>query len=107
MVVAPWDDFPGLFFYNTHNRYAVGMNVAFLRWASEDRFHAYFRLYRGRVEDPGAVVARHFDDAELILVRPAMHGALLRTLLRTPGCTEIPSRAASWRLFRFERRWSP
>lgn len=103
MVVAPWDDFPGLFFFNRHNRYVVGMNVVFLRWASEERFGAYYRLYRGRGEDPATVVARHFGDAELILVRPGMHRALMRLLATDPNCTEIPSRATSWRLFRIRR----
>ncbi|ANM29934.1 hypothetical protein ABI59_10640 [Acidobacteria bacterium Mor1] len=100
MVIVPWDDFPGLFLFSKHNRYPVGMNVAFLRWASEERFQAYTALYQGRVEDPAAIAAEHFEDAQLILLRPSLHPRLLRLLSNHPGSTEVPSRAGSWRMFR-------
>jgi hypothetical protein len=69
VVLAPWDDFPGLFFFDTYNDYVVGMNTDFLLRKDEKAFSAYYYLYHGRVRDPENLLPAFFGDARLIVVR--------------------------------------
>ena len=47
-----WDDFPMLFFYNTHNRYLVGLDPDFMRLRDEKLFRRYEDITLGRVREP-------------------------------------------------------
>ena len=44
-----WDDFPMLFFFNTHNTYVVGLDPDFLRLKDERRFRMWEAITRGEV----------------------------------------------------------
>jgi hypothetical protein len=105
MVVAPWGAFPGLFFYDEHNRYVAGMNTLFLLAASPDRFDAYTRLYAGGAADPATLLPRHFEDARLVLVRRGVPGSgrLARQLAQSPAFTELALTVDGWRLFQLTR----
>lgn len=52
LVHADWDDFPALFFHNTHNVYLVGLDPDFLRLRHPSLFHEWVRFTRGRHPDP-------------------------------------------------------
>jgi len=107
VVVAPWDDFPGLFLFNRHNNYVAGMNPLFLRWASEKRFNAFVYLYQGKVRDPEKLLPMFFEDAEIILVRrkPRNPGEerLNEQLSLNKYFEEVPSATAIWRIFRLKK----
>ena len=102
IVVAPWGAFPGLFFYDDHNRYVAGMNTLFLLARSPERFDAYTSLYAGRATRPEALLPRHFGDARLVLVRLGVSGSgrLARQLAASPHFSEIALPVEGWRLFR-------
>jgi hypothetical protein len=102
IVVAPWGAFPGLFFYDDHNRYVAGMNTLFLLAASPERFDAYTQLYAGRAPHPERLLPRYFDDAHLVLVRRGVAGAqrLARQLSASPAFAELALPVDGWRLFR-------
>ncbi|HET9531144.1 MAG TPA: EpsG family protein, partial [Blastocatellia bacterium] len=55
-----WDDFPKLFFYNTHNTYIVGLDPDFMRLKDERLYHRYEDLTRGRVRDLEDVILKEF-----------------------------------------------
>jgi hypothetical protein len=107
VVLAPWDDFPGLFMFNVHNTYVAGLNPLFLRWVSEQRYIAYSYLYQGRVEDPEALLPTFFGDARIVLVRTRGRTpgerALTAQLARSPHFEEVRSLAPTWRMFRLTR----
>ncbi|WP_462137066.1 glycosyltransferase [Candidatus Mycalebacterium sp.] len=69
VVIAPWDDFPGLFFFNKNNYYVSGMNNLFLYHNDPQRFTAYYKLFKGGIQNPAKTVPLLFDGADLILVR--------------------------------------
>lgn len=103
MVVAPWDDFPGLFYFDPGRRYVAGMNMEFLLRTDPVRFDAYYRLYTGRHPDPAAAL-RLFDGARLVVARrpgqdPA-GGGLFRQLAATPAFERIDFPEAPWSVFR-------
>lgn len=55
-----WDDFPKLFFYNTHNTYIVGLDPDFMRLKHERLYHKYEDVTQGRVRDMEDVILTEF-----------------------------------------------
>lgn len=104
LVLAPWDDFCGLFLFDRENRYVAGFNVEFLQRTDPQRFRAYFLLYEGEVKEPAKALAKHFEGARFVLVRrqPRRPGeeVLARTLAADLAFDELDSPAHTWRLFR-------
>ena len=52
-----WDDFPPLFFFNTHNTYLVGLDPDFMRLRDPGRYDRWVAATRGEVDDPAPVIA--------------------------------------------------
>jgi len=103
VVVTAWDDFPGLFFFNTHNHYVIGLNTDFLRRFDETRFKAHYLLFRGRVKDPEKALPMFFD-AKLVALRTSPRNTgekkLLTQLADSPHFDELPTATNGFRLFR-------
>lgn len=101
LVLAPWDDFCGLFLFDTRNRYVAGFNVEFLQRTDPERFRAYYLLYEGESADPARTLTRRFEGARFVLVRRTPRrpgeGKLAQTL--AAQFNEFVSPAKSWRLF--------
>ena len=55
-----WDDFPKLFFYNTHNTYIVGLDPDFMRLKDAQLFYKYSDVTQGRVLDMEDVILKQF-----------------------------------------------
>jgi len=108
MVVLPWDDFPGFFYFNTHNHYPVGLNTEYLRRSAPTRFDAFRRIYEGNAEQPERLLPAFFGDARSIIARaePRTRGeiALLKRMDANPHFTELASPSPFWRIFQLENR---
>jgi hypothetical protein len=61
-----WDDFPRLFFYNTHNTYLVGLDPTYMQFYDADLYAVWVDITRGRVENPSQIIEENFG-AEYIL----------------------------------------
>ena len=61
-----WDDFPRLFFYNTHNTYLVGLDPTYMQFYDADLYAVWVDITRGRVENPSQIIEENFN-AEFIL----------------------------------------
>lgn len=55
-----WDDFPRLFFYNTHNTYTVGLDPTYLQLYDPGLYEVWVDITRGRVEYPAQTIASTF-----------------------------------------------
>jgi hypothetical protein len=55
-----WDDFPMLFFYNTHNTYIIGLDPDFMRLKDEKLFRRYEDITLGRVREMEDEILRDF-----------------------------------------------
>jgi asparagine N-glycosylation enzyme membrane subunit Stt3 len=55
-----WDDFPMLFFYNTHNTYLVGLDPDFMRLKDERLFRRWEAITRGKVKRPEGEILKTF-----------------------------------------------
>ncbi len=47
VMQTDWDDFPRLFFHNTHNRYVVGLDPDYMRFHDEELFGLWRDVTRG------------------------------------------------------------
>jgi hypothetical protein len=104
LVLAPWDDFCGLFLFDRRNHYVAGFNVEFLYRTDPQRFRAYYLLYEGEVKEPAKSIAKNFPGARVVLVRrvPRRPGEelLAQTLATDLAFDELDSPADTWRVFR-------
>ncbi|MCI0487852.1 MAG: hypothetical protein L0229_14770 [Blastocatellia bacterium] len=55
-----WDDFPKLFFYNTHNTYILGLDPDFMRLKHERLYHSYEDITQGRVREMEEMILAEF-----------------------------------------------
>jgi hypothetical protein len=55
-----WDDFPRLFFYNTHNTYLVGLDPTYLQLADPALYDLWVEITRGEVDSPSRHIAADF-----------------------------------------------
>jgi hypothetical protein len=55
-----WDDFPRLFFYNTHNTYLVGLDPTYLQLADPKLYDLWVKATQGKVENIAEVVDEKF-----------------------------------------------
>jgi hypothetical protein len=55
-----WDDFPMLFFYNTHNRYIVGLDADNLRLKDEKFYRLWEKITLAEVPDPSDAIVNQF-----------------------------------------------
>ncbi len=55
-----WDDFPSLFFHNTHNTYLVGLDTTYLQLENTFYWNQWLAITRGLVERPSVVIRETF-----------------------------------------------
>ena len=56
-----WDDFPRLFFYNTHNTYLIGLDPTYMQMYDAELYDLWVPLVRGEVDRPSQYIANIFD----------------------------------------------
>lgn len=61
-----WDDFPRLFYHNTHNTYLVGLDPTYLERADPDRWHQWVALTRGEIAMPSDSITADFGASYVI-----------------------------------------
>ena len=55
-----WDDFPRLYFYNSHNTYTVGLDPTYLQLADPDLYELWDDISKGREDDLSGLIANTF-----------------------------------------------
>jgi hypothetical protein len=56
-----WDDFPRLFFYNTHNTYLIGLDPTYMQLYDPELYDLWVDITQGDVENPSQIMAETFD----------------------------------------------
>lgn len=82
-----WDDFPRLFFYNTHNTYLAGLDPTYLLLYDEELYHLWVDITRGEVERPSAPILEEFGARYVI--SDLQHGDFLDQAGSDPGLVEV------------------
>ncbi|HET9914954.1 MAG TPA: hypothetical protein VFQ13_23900 [Anaerolineales bacterium] len=82
-----WDDFPRLFFYNTHNTYLIGLDPTYLQLYDADLYDLWVDITRGDVEDPSEIIATSFEAR--YIHTDLNHGDFLYVAAQDPGLKEV------------------
>jgi hypothetical protein len=61
-----WDDFPRLFFYNTHNTYLVGLDPTYLQLYNADLYDRWVEITDGKVPQPSGDILARFGSKYVI-----------------------------------------
>jgi len=56
-----WDDFPRLFYYNTHNTYLVGLDPTYMQMYDPSLYSLWVLITQGKVEHPSKIIAGRFE----------------------------------------------
>ena len=56
-----WDDFPRLFFHNTHNTYMIGLDPTYMQLFDADLYDQWVEITQGDVEQPSAAIVSFFN----------------------------------------------
>jgi hypothetical protein len=56
-----WDDFPRLFFYNTHNTYLIGLDPTYMQFYDNDLYQTWVSITRGEVKEPSKIILEKFS----------------------------------------------
>lgn len=82
-----WDDFPRLFFYNTHNTYLAGLDPTYLQLYDEELYDEWVSITRGEVERPSRLIWDRFSAR--YVHTDLDHKNFLRQAANDPGLVEV------------------
>jgi len=82
-----WDDFPRLFYYNTHNTYLIGLDPTYLQLYNADLYDLWVKITQGDVENPSQIIATTFGSQ--YVHTDLNHRDFLDVAARDPGLEEV------------------
>jgi hypothetical protein len=82
-----WDDFPRLFFYNTHNTYLIGLDPTYMQLYDADLYRRWVEITEGGVNDPSREIAGRF--ASQYVFSDLNHRSFLDQAADDPGLVEV------------------
>lgn len=82
-----WDDFPRLFYYNTHNTYLIGLDPTYMQLYDADLYDLWVNITDGDVEAPSGLVLSQFGAR--YIHTDLRHGKFLARAAADPGLREV------------------
>ncbi len=82
-----WDDFPRLFFYNTHNTYLIGLDPTYMQLYNASLYDRWVDVTRGRVPAPSTAILNEFG-ARYVLT-DLKHTGFLKQAAQDPALVEV------------------
>ena len=82
-----WDDFPRLFFYNTHNTYLVGLDPTYMQIYDPDLYSVWVDITRGRIENPSTIIEKNFGASYIL--SDLQHERFIRQADNDPQLQEV------------------
>ena len=82
-----WDDFPRLFFYNTHNTYLIGLDPTYMQMYDEKLYDLWLPVVRGEVKQPSQYIANVFHAR--YVHSDLNHQAFIKQAVEDPYMTEV------------------
>ncbi len=82
-----WDDFPRLFFYNTHNTYLAGLDPTYMQLYDADLYNTWVKITRGEIEQPSKVITERFSAR--YIQSDLNHKNFMRLAAEDPGLKEV------------------
>ena len=82
-----WDDFPRLFFYNTHNTYLIGLDPTYMQLYSSGLYDLWVDITQGRIERPSRYIFTTFEST--YVHTDLNHTDFLRVAGEDPGLLPV------------------
>ena len=82
-----WDDFPRLFFYNTHNTYLIGLDPTYMQLYSPGLYDLWVDITQGKIEQPSRYISTTFEST--YIHTDLHHTNFLRVAADDPGLKEV------------------
>jgi hypothetical protein len=82
-----WDDFPHMFFWNTHNTYLVGLDPTYTSIEDPERYQLWRSIAQGRVAAPSRQIRERFD-APYVLT-DLRHERFIQMAAADPGLEQV------------------
>ena len=82
-----WDDFPRLFYYNTHNTYLIGLDPTYLQLYDAELYDLWVDITQGDVAHPSRIIATTFDSR--YIHTDLNHGDFMQVAGEDPGLKEV------------------
>jgi hypothetical protein len=82
-----WDDFPRLFYYNTHNTYLIGLDPTYMQLYDPELYDIWVLVTQGKVENPSSIIALRFGSQ--YVHTDLKHGSFIKAAERDPGLREV------------------
>jgi hypothetical protein len=82
-----WDDFPRLFYYNTHNTYLVGLDPTYMQLYDPELYERWVDITRGRVDRPSEAILNEFGAR--YVMSDLLHGAFMQKAEQDPNLVEV------------------
>jgi hypothetical protein len=82
-----WDDFPRLFFYNTHNTYLVGLDPTYLQLYNPRLYDEWVEITQGGINRPSLLIEARF--AGQYVFTDHQHRDFINQAERDPGLIEV------------------
>jgi hypothetical protein len=82
-----WDDFPRLFYYNTHNTYLIGLDPTYMSIYDPDLYRQWEDITQGEVERPSEAIRQEFGAGYILT--DLRHGDFLEQAAADPALVEV------------------
>ena len=87
VFATDWDDFPELFFWNTHNTYLLGLDPTYMYDYNAAMYLQWRAITRGQIDSPGAIIRDYYDSGWVF--SDLDHEAFIRRAAVDPDLTEV------------------
>lgn len=82
-----WDDFPRLFYYNTHNTYLIGLDPTYMQIYDADLYDLWVEITQGDVDLPSSAIRAQFGSSYVLT--DLRHTDFLNQAAKDPGLVEM------------------
>jgi hypothetical protein len=82
-----WDDFPRLFYYNTHNTYLIGLDPTYLQLYDAGLYDLWVEITQGGAENLSRLIATAFGSQ--YVHTDLNHRDFLQAAAEDPGLKEV------------------
>jgi hypothetical protein len=82
-----WDDFPRLFFYNSHNTYTLGLDPTYMQLYNSDLYDLWVDITIGNVKNPSNTIRQQFGSRYVLT--DLHHDDFMRQANNDPNMQEV------------------
>ncbi len=62
-----WDDWPVFFYYNSYNRYIIGLDPTFMYFKDKDKYNSWRQIKNGQIKRPCLLIHQKFNSQYIFI----------------------------------------